>query len=499
MESQKNNSNNNKWSRNIFFVFACVGAAVGLGNLWRFPYVAYKNGGGAFLIPYLVCIILIGIPICLLEIGLGRWSKGSIASAYFNTKKKLSWIGWWVLINSIVVVSYYCVVLSWCVQYLVLSFTEGWGNEPAKFFTQNILHLTNSPTSIGSINWFTVLALLVVWLAIYAIIRGGIKWISRVLILTVPLPLIILIVFAVNSSTMPGASEGINYFITPNFSKIFNYSVWAAAAAQVILSLGLGMGQVVAYASKKRDDSGIVKSAVSICFLDLFFSLLAGIITFAMMGFLAHSKGIAFTDLKLDGLFLAFVSYPLAISSLPGAPIWGVLFFLLLISLGIDSAFAAVEATLVGAEEMTPRKKRNVISLLICCIGFLGGVIFTTGSGLYWLDIIDHWVETYAITSLIVLECIVFAWFAPIDKISKIIGSSWSKFPHKTWKFLLKFILPVLLLIVFIGNIYSEGLMSYGGYSVASLTWIGWGVFGSVVLTAIVFSFFYISNYKKSD
>lgn len=476
----------NRWSRNTFFVFACVGAAVGLGNLWRFPYVAYKNGGGAFFLPYIVCLFLIGIPLCLLEIGLGRWGGGSIAAAYRTANRGLTWVGWWVLLNSMVIVCYYCVVLSWCVQYLVFSLTEAWGSDTAGFFTNTILHLTNGPEDLGGLNGWTVVALLVVWATVFLIVRGGVPGLTRVLIVTVPLPLVILLMMAGRSISLPGAANGVSYLLKPRFGEILNYSVWASAASQVLLSLGLGMGQMVAYSSKKRDDSAVATSAVVICSLDLLFSLLAGIITFAMMGFLATSQGMEITGLKLDGLFLAFVSYPMAISSLPGAPLWGVLFFVLMISLGIDSAFAVIEATLAGAEEVWSGRTRNLLSFVLCSVGFVGGLVFTAGGGLYWLDIVDHWVEKYAIPCLILLECGLFAWVAPIKSIAHRVRSSWHSFPVAWWGTWLRFVLPVVLVVVFGGRVAEEGFTKYGGYPVDVL-WIGgWGVCVAVIMLSFV-------------
>jgi len=500
MSNERPSNGREQWSRNIFFVFACVGAAVGLGNLWRFPYMAYENGGAAFLIPYLICLLVVGIPLALLEIGLGRWGGGSIAAAYHKRSSGMTWIGWWVLINSMVIVFYYCVVLSWCVQYFVFSFTEAWGSDAAGFFTGQVMHLTNSPMELGGLNWGTVAALAVIWAAVFFIVSAGTKGLSRVLLITVPLPLIILLVLAFRSVGLPGAGEGVQYLLNPRFGEILSFGVWGAAASQVVLSLGLGMGQMVAYASRKADDSALAKSAVSICSLDVLFSLLAGIITFAMMGVLAHSQGVALTELKLDGLFLAFVSYPMAISTLPLAPLWGILFFLLLISLGIDSAFAVIEATLTGSKEMSPRTNRRKLALILCAFGFVGGIFFATGGGLYWLDIVDHWVEKYAIASLIVLEVLIFGSSKKVSEISARIKSSWPAFPAVVWQNVMRWVVPIILLLAFGGRIVQEGvkdLMGYSGYPLTAIIIGGWGVLFAIVAVAITVGRFYNNQQSK--
>ena len=482
----KNHNGDGKWSRDILFVFACVGAAVGLGNLWRFPYVAYENGGGAFLVPYVVCLLLVGVPLAILEMGLGLWAGGSVAKAFRKTGKIWTWIGWWALINSLVIVFYYSVVLGWCVQFVVYSVTEAWGGDPSSFFVTEVLGLTSGPFQIGGMNFFSLASLFTVWLLIFLITRSGIRVIGRVLLVTVPLPLVLLGLLTFRSMAQPGSKEGIVFLLKPDFGKMLNVSVWAAAASQVVLSLGLGMGQIVAYASKKRDDKNVLRSAVSICSLDLLFSLMAGITVFAMMGFLAHSKGVAIGDLKLDGLFLAFVSYPMALSSLPLAPLWGVLFFVLLVSLGIDSAFAAIEANITGFGDIGPKRSRKRLALLLCSIGFFGGIVFTTGGGLYWLDIVDHWVANYAIASIVVLECIVFSHFAPLQEVLVRIKKSWGGVKGLFRAKMIYGLISIALLLVFGGNLIKEFAERHGDYPLSALLIGGWGVCVIVLLLAVL-------------
>ena len=221
----KNHNGDGKWSRDILFVFACVGAAVGLGNLWRFPYVAYENGGGAFLVPYVVCLLLVGVPLAILEMGLGLWAGGSVAKAFRKTGKIWTWIGWWALINSLVIVFYYSVVLGWCVQFVVYSVTEAWGGDPSSFFVTEVLGLTSGPFQIGGMNFFSLASLFTVWLLIFLITRSGIRVIGRVLLVTVPLPLFLLWLLTFRSMAQPGSKEGIVFLLKPDFGKMLNVSV----------------------------------------------------------------------------------------------------------------------------------------------------------------------------------------------------------------------------------------------------------------------------------
>lgn len=491
MAAEPKSGGTEQWSRHLFFVLACIGAAVGLGSIWRFPYMAARNGGGAFLLPYVLALLVIGLPLCLLEIGIGRWCGGSVVAAYRKNRKAFTWIGWWTLINSVLIVFYYCVVLAWCVQYFLYSFNTAWGDDPAAFFTTKVLNMSAGPLELGGINWGTLFALAIVWALILIIVRGGLPWISKALLITVPLPFILLIAMAMKGVNLPGASDGVAYFLKPRFADIWRPSVWASATSQTVLALGLAMGQLVAYASRKKDDTGLAKSAVWICASVLVISLLAGTVIFAMMGHLANSNGVQIQDLQLESMFLAFVSYPMAISALPLAPLWGIVFFGLLIAIGLDSAFAAIEATLPGTVEMSPSGSRKRFGTALCAIGFLGGIFFTTRAGLYWLDIVDHWVEKYAMPSLIIFECILFAWLAPIDDIGKHLKASWKAFPIKSWKFLIRFAIPALLFVVFGGRVLEEGLTAYEPYPALALYIAGWGVFAAVIVIAVAVAVYY--------
>lgn len=421
---------------------------------------------------------------------------GSIVLAFRKNNASFTWIGWWILINSLVIVFYYAVVLAWCAQYLVYSFTVAWGADPAAFFGGQALNMTAGPQDLGGLNWPTVIALAFIWFLITIIVRGGLPWISRALLITVPIPFILLGIMALRALFLPGALDGIGYFLSPRFEAMMRPSVWAAAVSQTVLALGLAMGQMVAYASRKQDDEGLAKSAIYICLSIILISILAGIVTFGMMGYLAHEKGISIESLKLESISLAFVSFPMAISKLPFAPLWGVIFFVLLVAIGLDSAFAVIEALLPGVEELIGAGARHKLATVLCLIGFLGGLVFATRGGLYWLDIVDHWVEKFGMPSLIILECIIFAWIDEINQIGEHIKKSWPIFSVNAWRFLIRYVVPFLLFVVFGGRIVQEGLTDYQGYPSAILWVIGWGVFFAVIFVSVIVSFIY--NKKNS-
>ncbi len=475
------------FSKNIYFILAAVGAAAGLGNLWRFPYVTYENGGGAFIIPYFVCVIFIGLPLLMLEIGAGTWSKKSVAGSVKQVNKRWTWIGWWALANSMVIVFYYAVILAWALQYVFFSFGESWGDDTSDFFTSQVLGLTSSTNEFGTLNLQVILALGAIWLLIFSITRSNTSTLSKVLVFTVPLPLIILAILAINGLNMDGGIEGVKYLLKPDYSKLGSISVWAAAASQVILSLSLGLGQIIGYASRRGDPAGIIKSSISIGLLNSLFSLLAGVAVFATLGYMAHNQGVNITDLKMDGIFLAFSTYPEAISQLPLAPVFGVLFFSMIVLLGIDSAFAVIESNIIGFKDINPQIKKSKLAMLLCMVGFLGGVIFTSGSGLYWLDIVDHWVAYYAVGSIVLLQIAVFGYSDKFVHITKIISSVLiDTYWLRLWKFWILVIIPVVIIILFGTSFVEELRDPYGDYTFGSLLIAGWGSFFLSIFVGIL-------------
>jgi NSS family neurotransmitter:Na+ symporter len=486
-----------KWSKNIFFSLAIIGAAVGLGNLWRFPAQAYNNGGGSFFIPFIICYLLVGLPLVFLEFGMGRWSGGSVAESFKKTNKRNTWMGWWVLANSFIIVCYYAVVMAWCMQYAIYSLSQKWGSDTSNFFFSDVLHLTSSPAVAGGINTFTVLCLALLWLFAFLILRRGIKSLSKVLLFTVPIPFLIILVLSIRSVNLPGGKEGLEYFLKPDVSTLFTTQVWTAAASQVILSLSLGMGQMVAYASMKKDSLQNRKSGLLLIFGDFMFSLVAGITVFATYGVLQHQLGqpLAAGSGGINGPSLAFVTYPAAISTLPFAEVWGFLFFFMLVLLGIDSVFAVVEANVTDLKTLFPNISKQKVIGFFCLFSFLGGLPFATGAGLYWLDIVDHWVGYFAIFSIIILQCIVFGTSSKAKEIAINIGGWMRNGVFKAWRVWIVILLPAIFLVFLYSQVKNEFRNPYSGYPWDTILIAGWGVF----LTAIILGIYMATRHNKKE
>jgi neurotransmitter:Na+ symporter, NSS family len=399
-----------RWPSKMIFIFAAVGSAVGLGNVWRFPYLASKYGGGAFLIPYIVMLLVMGVPLLIMEFAIGQKMQVGSIGAFKKIKTKLSAIGFGAVFSGFVVVSYYAVVMAWCLIYLLNSFTVKWGVETKSFFFNDVLHLSKGVGEIGYVSVSILLALVVVWLLIYFSIWKGIKSVSSVVAITMPLPIILLLVLLIRGVTLPGAMDGIIYYLKPNFAALIDFEVWSAAMSQIFFTLSIAFGVMIAYASYQNENSDITKTAVITSLINSTISIVSGFAVFSTLGYMAMKEGVAVSEVATGGPGLAFVVFPKALSMLPFAPVFAVAFFIMLITLGIDSAFSLVEAVTTVVHDKYHNVRREDISLYVCVLGFVGGIIFTTFAGLYYLDIVDHFITSYGLVIVGLLETIAIGW-----------------------------------------------------------------------------------------
>ena len=330
----------------------------------------------------------------------------------------------------------------------------------------------------------------VTWLLIFLIIAAGVKNVGRVVMITVPLPLILLLVLLIRGVTLPGASEGITYYLTPKWESLANPKVWMAAYGQVFFSLTLGFGALIAYASYMPDDSDISNNAFITSFANCATSFFAGFSVFSILGYLAYVKGgVPVGTVVKGGPGLAFVTYPLAICHLPG--VWkgliGSLFFICLLTLGIDSAFSLVEGTLTGVSDAL-RKRKVLVTGIICCVGFLMSLPFTTRSGLMWLDIVDNWMNNYGLALVGLLECVAVGYFANFGELRRYINRR-SEIHLNTWfDLFVKVITPAVLIYLLGAQFGVDIRKTYGEYDQVlpgSVLVAGWGWFFLLIFVAL--------------
>lgn len=451
------------WNSRFAFVMAAIGSAVGLGNVWRFPYVCYENGGGAFLIPYFVALFTAGIPLMILEFSVGHWARSAPPEAFKKIGKKWEWAGWWAVLVPFAIALYYVVVMAWCFSYMIYSLDLRWGSQADVFF-KNFLGDTGTPEVFGSISIPVVLGLIVIWLCVFIILYKGVHRIGKIVAITVPLPTILLIILTIRGLTLPGAIEGISYYLTPNFSRLTDVNVWLAAYAQVFFSLGVAQGIMITYASFLKKKSDITNNAFIISLADAGTSFLAGFTVFSVVGYLAASQGVGITELGIGGPTLTFITYPTAISLLPvAASFFGMIFYVALLTFGIDSAFSMVEPMVSGIHGKWKITKAKATGFM-CIIGFFISLVFATGGGLHWLDIVDHFIANFGLVMIGLVECLILGWMYTLSKLRDHANETSEIQIGRWWDILIKFVIPFILFLLLTIAIVDNITNPYLGY-----------------------------------
>jgi NSS family neurotransmitter:Na+ symporter len=473
-----------KWSSRSSFLFAVIGSAIGLGNVWRFPYITYENGGGAFLIPYLIALITAGIPLMILEYYVGHFTQSAPPTAFRKIWHRAEWAGWFAILLIFILSTYYCTIMGWSVNYLFHSFKLGWGSTAesvSSFFNNNILQLSESPSVFGGIRLPIAGGLALVWLFIYLSLFKGVETLGKIVYFTVIIPWLIIVVMVIRGLTLPGAIEGIKFYLTPDFSVLLKPKVWLAAYGQIFFTLSLAMGTLIVYASYLHEKSDITVNAFLTSIANCLTSFIAGFAVFSTLGYLAQALGVSVKDVTTSGIGLAFVTYPMAISLLPvAARFFAALFFLLLLTLGIDSAFSMTEPVVESIVDKWNIKKKYVLPV-ICLLGFLVGLPFTTKAGLYWIDIADHFITNYGITVVGFLECIVIGYVLGAKKARTYINQVSEMQIGIWWDIFIKFLTPAFLGISLVSQFVSFVKKGYGGYPI----WTAYTGMGIIVILAV--------------
>ncbi len=476
-----------QWNSQFGFLLAAVGSAIGLGNIWRFSYMAYNYGGGAFLIPYFTALLTAGIPLLILEFAVGHERIGSAPLAYAKIKKNWEWLGWWaVTFVMFGIVLYYMVIVAWCLNFFFLSFNLGWGNDPNTFFFKDFLSVSKSPSDIGRIRTPIFFALLVIWFVNWFIVHRGVqRGIELANKIFMPLLFVLTAVLVFWSLTLEGAMSGVRAYLTPDFSRLSDPRVWIDAYSQIFFTLSLGFGIMIAYASYLPEKANITRYALLTAFINSGYSLFAGFAVFSVLGFMSTTQGEPLSGVVSQSIGLAFVAYPKAVSLMPGGNIFGAIFFLCLVVAGLSSSISIIEAfTSAMVDKFGIRRKRLIT--IVSILGFCGSVIFTTQAGLLWLDIVDHFLTHYGLVVVGIFECILVGWFFRIKVLRQHVNSISTIKLGLWWDILIKYFVPLVLGIILVGDLYGELRKPYGGYTWASLILIGWDWILLTLLAAFV-------------
>ncbi|RKZ02070.1 MAG: sodium-dependent transporter [Candidatus Hydrothermota bacterium] len=456
-----------RWGSRLGFLMAAVGAAAGLGNIWRFPYLLYKNGGGAFLIPYFIALLTAGIPLVILEYYAGQRTQSGAPRAMARLVGiNWEWVGWFSLVLVFLISTYYTVIMAWVVDHIWFSAKLAWEPNAETFFFEKFLQRIPPEQwhgQLGAVRFPIFIGLVIAWIAIYLSIFKGPKLTGKVATVLMITPVVILIIMVIRGLTLPNATEGLKFYLTPDFSKLKDPRVWLDAYGQIFFTLSLAMGTLMAYASYKEPDSEINNNAFITALGNSSISFLGGFAVFSILGFLAFTLGKPVGEVVRSGIGLAFVSYPTAISKLPGAPIWGILFFFMLLNLATTSAFSQIEGIVAGVRDKW--KIARIPALLgISLASFLVAIIYTTKGGFYWLDIVDFFVSAFGLTLVGLLEAIAIGYFFGTKKLREDVNSISEVKIGTIWDFSVKFITPAVLIISLVLSILSLLTKGYGGY-----------------------------------
>ncbi|ODN41826.1 sodium-dependent transporter [Piscirickettsia litoralis] len=478
-----------KFSSPWVFILAAVGSAAGLGNVWRFPYLAYENGGASFFIAYLVCLAIVGFPFLLLENGMGQTTSKAAPGAMGEVSKKynLRFIGWMGVLVSMFILSYYIVIASWVTNYAINSPAMPWQADSSQYFYQSFLGLTDSITQKGAFNLLTFVFVVFLYMALFFVMRQGTQGISGVARFITPIPFVLLMLLAINSLFLSGSAAGLKFFFLPDWSKLFTLKIWAAAAGQVFFTLSLGAGMMFAYGSLLNKKVNLKRAVLIIIAGDTLCSLIGGTAIFGVLGHMAVSQGVPVTEVVKGGIGLAFIAYPKALSLLPFIPsIFSLAFFLALLTLAFTSMVSLVEAAVAPIIQSKPSLTRTKVLLVYFAITLCFGLLFMRGNGLYMLDIVDHFTSGYMMMFVGMLEAIIIGWFYPISQLRTNLENNSQTKISQIFDWLIKLVIPPILALLLFSQIHTDLAHRYGDYPMEYLVFYGLGVMAFVFIMSIV-------------
>ena len=483
-----------QWSGQLGFLMAAIGSAIGLGNIWRFPGVAYSNGGGAFMIPYIIALLAVGVPVLLLDYALGHRYRGSSPAVFRRVSARFEWLGWWHVVICFVIMTYYVVIVAWALRYTVFSLTIAWGEDAAGFFNEYIGLGTISEAGVPAYSARpiagVVVPLVLVWAyGLYVVARGVSRGVERANRIFLPVLVVMFLMLVVRAMLLPGATDGLNTLFTPDWGKLGDYRVWMAAFGQIFFSLSIGFGIMLTYASYLKRRFNLVGTGLTAAFANSSFELLAGIGVFATLGFMAHVQNVPVGELEdISGPALAFVTFPTIISQMPGGPVFGFLFFASFTLAGLTSFISIIQVVAPAVAEKFGWS--NVTATLACGLpsAVLSFVLFGTASGLYDLDVVDAYINNIGVVGSAIIMCVglglVLRRFKVLQRHLNAVSET--RVVGTWWRLLIAVVVPALLGYMFVQTAWSYGRDGYG-YSPSFEAVFGWGMlFAGAVATVVL-------------
>ncbi len=474
-------------SRNMF-ILAAIGSAVGLGNIWRFPYVAYENGGGAFIVPYVIAVVCAGIPLLFFDYAIGHRYGGSAPLSMARISRWLESIGWWQVLICFIIGIYYAVIVAWAAMFMIYSVTGAWGDDPNGFFFGDFLQVSETVGFTGEFVPHIFWPSLLVWAVTFIVIFLGVnKGIARANLIFMPLLVTMFLIMVVQALFLPGATQGLDALFTPDWSALARGEVWAAAVGQIFFSLSVGFGIMITYASYLKRKSDLTGSGLVVGFSNSAFEILAGIGVFAALGFMAQAAGTSVDETATSGIGLAFVAFPTIISQAPMGALIGVLFFGSLLFAGFTSMVSIIEVVVAGVRDKLGLTRQVAAIAVIVPMAIISLLLFPTTAGLYFLDVFDWFVNQYGIMAAAFVAIICVGWICGklpvfsrhLTKLSSI-PANW------LWMLFVGAIVPVALAYMLYTQLTKDISEVYGGYPPEFVAIFGWGMVAALVVIAII-------------
>ncbi|RVE62234.1 hypothetical protein OJAV_G00155040 [Oryzias javanicus] len=492
------------WGSPAEFMLACVSYAVGLGNVWRFPYLCQMHGGGGFLIPYLLMLLLEGVPLFYMELAIGQKMRLGSIGAWTAISPYLSGVGLASVVTSLYLCLYYNIINAWSFWYLFNSFQSvlPWAVCPVNsnrtgpleeceratptqyFFYRETLDISPSIEENGGFHTGQALCLLLAWILTFLFIVRGVKSTGKVVYFTATFPYLVLFIYLVRGFTLHGAINGVKYMFTPKMDQLANPVTWINAATQIFFSLGLGFGSLIAFASYNQYHNNFQRQAIAVSFINSGTSIFAAIVTFAIYGFkatvnyenclgrtrvlLLNTFSLAEDSISLDnvlellksetldtaveGAGLAFIVYSEAITNMPLSQLWSVLYFFMLLLLGMGSMLGNITAIITPLRDfkITSGISDEVFNGGVCLFCLLLGLGFTTPSGNYWFTMFNDYGATFSLLFIVLIEVITVSYIYGIKRFEKDIEDMLGHRPNWYWKIMWVAVSPLLLISLFV-------------------------------------------------
>lgn len=476
------------------FILTAVGSAVGLGNIWRFPYITYENGGGAFMIPYLIALLTAGIPILLFDYAIGHTFRGSAPMAFKRLHPGAEIIGWFQVGISFLISIYYSAIIAWAACYTWFSFSQAWGDDPEGFFFGEYLQYDAGGTGdaglsvdfVAQVGWPLIAVWVVLLIALAAGVRRGIAAVS---VIGIPILFVMFAALVVYSLTLDGAVDGLDALFTPDWGALTDPQVWIQAYGQIFFSLSVGFGIMITYASYLKRKSNASGSGLVVGFANSSFELLAAIGVFAALGFLAAGTGSAVGDVVSSGLGLAFIAFPTIISQAPASALVGVLFFGSLTLAGLTSQISILEVVMSAVKDKTGWSRGLVVAVVGGSSAIISIVLIGGASGVTILDTVDAFSNNIGIVGGAFIAVLLVMWvFRKMDVLIAGLNTYGSFRIGPFWKVLTGVVLPIVLVVLLYQDITTKIADGYEGYDAWVLATFGWGALGLVIVLSVVLS-----------